>query len=173
MSKPVFITIHFLNKDNECINWVHPTEDFQKSNEVSCRIIRECAADYDDVEDVDSAIIYEFKPELSLTNLLSSYTVKNHEKADVTCSIATFTDKKNQDYKFILYRFNKNPESKEIEVLRIFANKDDALNYVRKQLGETMEYKECDIDYCSIEMALERVNSSKERWIYVVSMILN
>lgn len=174
MSKNVFITIHYLNSKNECINWVYPTEDFERSNEVSYRLIRECASDYEDIEDVDASIIFEFKDQvLEMTNLLSSYGVKKHEKADVTGSIVTFTDKDNIDYKFILYRFNKSSTSKKLDVLKIFSNKDEAVEYTRSQLGETMEYKDCDIDDCSIEIAIERVNASKDRWIYVVSRIDN
>lgn len=177
MSKPVFITIHYLNAKNECINWVNPTEDFEKCNEVSYRVIRECAADYDDVgEDVDSSITSDVNNQgLQISNLFSSYAVKNHELADITGSIATFTDKKNTEYKYILYRFNKtvDNDTKQIEVIRIFSTKDDAVFYVRSKLGETMEYKDCPIDDSSVEVALESVNARKERWIYVVSRIDN
>lgn len=177
MSKPVFITIHYLNSKNECINWVHPTDDFEKCNEVSYRVIRECAADYDDVgEDVDASITSDVKHQgLQITNLFSSYAVKNHELADIAGSIATFTDKKNTEYKYILYRFNKtsDDDSKQLEVIRIFSNKDEAISHIRSKLGETMEYKDCEIDDCSIEVALESINARKERWIYVVSRIEN
>lgn len=177
MSKPVFITIHYLNRTNECINWVHPTDSFEKCNEISYRVIRECAADYDDVnEDLDSSIISDVDNQvLQISNLIGYYAVKNHETDDIAASISTFTDTNNTDYKYIVYRFNKtvDEDSKQLEVIRIFSNKDDAVSHIRTKLVETMEYKDCEIDDCCIELALESINARKERWIYVVSRIDN
>ena len=178
MSKPVFITIHYLNTKKECINWVNPTDNFEKCNEISYRVIRECAADYDDTneQNIDETIISDVDNQvLQISNLFSSYAVKNHEAADIAGSIATFTDKENTDYKYILYRFNKSVDgdSKQLEVIRIFSDKEDAVSHVRTKLVETMEYKDCEIDDCRIEVALESINARKERWIYVISRIYN